>query len=342
MSAVTVSLNFMPAFYHKHTGVTYGEAYYFDPEYRAQVECIEAAFLHEALGRYGVGSAQPQPSPTLVIQPIDLIKLTQGAKLHCPPDATLETWGHPWAALTLDEIARLDPQDAAQHPVIDRLLRQYRDMTRRYGDDADLLGLKSGLMNIHAPFTAAHQLYGEELFFLMADEPEAAQRLFGKIWEIYRAIFARLTAELGVPAPTRLQLGDCSASLLSPATYRTVVLPTNQTLAAGFATAGYHSCGASTHLLPEFAKIAHVVAIELGPGTDLAAAVAQLPRVAMRPLIDPLVMRDGAPEQVETLIRDTLHATAPAPATTLCAWSFDRETPLGNVEALYQTVAACG
>jgi hypothetical protein len=28
----------------------------------------------------------------------------------------------------------------------------------------------------------------------------------------------------------------------------------------------------------------------------------------------------------------------PAPATTLCAWSFDRDTPVANAEALYRTV----
>lgn len=122
----SVGLNFMPAFYRKHLALNYGEDYYFDPRYRAQV------------GR------------------------------------------------------------------------------------ADLFGIKSGLMNIHEPFTTAHQLCGESLFLLLVDEPDSARMLFSKVWDIYRAIFERLVRELGAAPPRRLQLGDCSASMLSADLYRSI------------------------------------------------------------------------------------------------------------------------
>ncbi len=340
MRNVSVSLNFMPAFYHKHAGVTYGEPYYFEPRYRAEVECAENRYLYEALGRYGVGSRHPVPSATLFIQPIDLLKLTQGATLHCPPDAALEARGHPWAGLTRAEVEKIDPQAAARHPIVDVIVRQYHDMRALYGERADVFGIRGGVMNIHAPYTTAHQLCGESLFLLMVDDPAAAQAVFAKVWDIYRAIFARLARELGAPAPGHLQLGDCSASLLSADLYREAVLPVNQALAGGFPASGYHSCGASTHLLGAFAEIPRVKAIELGAGTDLAAAVRVLPRAELKPLVDPVLMLNASPEHVSGVVAEMLDAAAPAPATTLCAWSFDSETPLQNVEALYQTVQA--
>ncbi len=334
-----VSLNFMPGFYHKHLGVTYGEAYYFDPRYRAKVECAEARLLFEMLGRFGVGSPTPEPSASLFIQPIDLVKITQGAELHCPPHATLETRGHPWAGLTPDRIEAIRPDDAARHPIVDTLLRQYRELHALYGDRADVFGIAAGIMNVHTPFTTAHQLCGEELFPRLLDDPDGARRIFAKVWQIYRAIFDRLTREMGVGAPRRLQLGDCSACMLSAETYRSVVLPGNRALAADFRDSGYHSCGASSHLLAAFAELPRVTAIELGPGTDLAAAVRVLPGVAMRPLIDPVLMRNGSRSEVAEGVACTLSATAAAPETTLCAWSFDPETPVCNVETLYTTVA---
>jgi hypothetical protein len=335
---VRVSLNFMPAFYHRHLGLTYGEPYYFDPRYRAQVECQELRFLHQILGAFGVGSAAPQPSASLFIQPIDLIKLTQGAELHCPEDATLETRGHPWERLSPAEIARVAAPEAARHPVVDAVLRQYRELERLYGDAADLFGIKAGLMNVHAPYTTAHQLCGEGLFLLMVDDPQAAQGIFAKVWEIYQAVFDRLHAALRAPTPRRVQLGDCSAGLLSCDVYTRVVLPVNRTIARAFRERGYHSCGASSHLLAAFARMPRLAAVELGPGTDLAAAVRVLPGVAMHPLIDPVLMRNGDTQRVAAAVREVLDATAPAPATTLCAWSFDRDTPVANVEALYRTV----
>lgn len=337
-SPVDISLNFMPAFYHKHLGVTYGDAFYFDPRHRAEVECAEGRFLYEILGRFGVGSPAPSPSPSLFIQPIDLLKATQGATVYCPPDATLETRGHAWAELSVAEIDRLDPRAAAHHPFVNSLLAQYHELQRLYGDQADLFGLKAGMLNLHAPFTTAHQLCGEALFFLLMDDPKGARLIFDKIWALYQAVFARLRTEIGAPPPARLNLGDCSASLISAEQYREVVLPANQAIAAKFTRANYHSCGSSSHLLEDFADIPGVESIELGPGTNLPLAVRHLPGVAMRPLVDPLVMRNASPEAVDALTRAMVTDCAPAPATTLCAWSFDRDTPVANVEAMYSAV----
>lgn len=335
---VQISLNFMPSFYHKHLGVTYGEDYYFNPGYRARIEKAETRFLYDILGRFGVGSPNPEPSPMLFIQPIDLIKLTQGAQLHCPPDATLEARGHPWEGLTPDQVGRLDAEAAARHPVMEAVLRQYGELRALYGDRADIFGIKAGVMNIHAPYTTAHQLCGESLFTLMLDDPDGARRIFAKIADIYRAIFDHLIRDMGARRPDRIQLGDCSSSLLSADLYSRVVLPANQALAADFRVTGYHSCGASTHLLKAFAHLPRLRSIELGAGTNLAAAVSAMPGVAMFPLVDPVPMRNGTPSQVGQLAAELLRDTAAAPSATLCAWSFDRETPVSNVEALYECV----
>jgi hypothetical protein len=327
----------MPAFYHRHLGLTYGEAYYFDPAYRAAVERAEGRFLFEVLGRYGVGSREPQPSASVFIQPVDLIMRTQGAEWRFPSDATVESWGTPWAGLAPAEIAAIDPRTAAQHPVMDAILDQYRILERLYGERADIFGTKSGTMGIHTPYTTAHQLYGEELFVTMLTEPQTACAVFAKVWDIYRAVFARITGATGARL-TRVHMGDCSAALLSAETYRRVVLPTNQAIARQFEGAGYHSCGRSSHLLADFSTVPGLDAIQLGPGTDLAEGARRLPGIHLQPLIDPLLMRDGTPDTVAASVRGILRDAARAPAVTLCAWSFDRDTPVENVAAMYAAV----
>ncbi len=335
---ISISLNFMPAFYHKHIGVKYGDAFYFDPRYRGEVEIAEGGFLYEILGHVGVGSKNSAPSPNLFIQPIDLLKATQGAEIVCPPDATLETRGHTWATLNVDEIANINPYDAANHPFIDTILDQCREMTKLYGERTDIFGVKNGVMNIHAPYTTAHQLFGEEIFYLMMDDPAGAKVIFNKIWQIYQAIFARIRTEIGAPPASHIYLGDCSASMLSAEQYSKVVLPANQAIAAQFSNAGYHSCGPSTHLLNHFATIPGVTSIELGAGTDLTRAVNSLPGVKMCPLLDPLAMRNESTDSVATITRTMATECAPAPSTMLCAWSLDSETPIENVAAMYMAV----
>lgn len=333
----SISLNFMPAFYHRHIGTRYGEAYLFDPVHRAAVQCAEERFLYEALGRYGVGSSRPEPIPSLFIQPIELIMRTQGAEWRFPEDGTLESWGAPWRGLSIQEIGRIEAAEVARHPVIDALLEQYRALERLYGERADLFGLKAGQLNIHAPYTTAHQLRGEELFVELLTDEEATTVILNKVWEIYRAIFDRLSTVLKAH-PSHLHMGDCSASMLSPDTYLQCVLPMNRRIAASFTTVSYHSCGPSSHLLSAFQRLPPLEHIELGAGTDLASAVRDLPATPVFPLIDPVMMRERNPDEIRDVIVRTISAVAPAPAATLCVWSLDRDTPLANVEAVYDAV----
>jgi hypothetical protein len=336
---IDISLNFMPAFYTKHLGLKYGEAYYFDPDYRKKVEKSENLFLYEILGKYGVSSPNPEPNPVLFVQPIDLIMRTQGAPWRFPMDSTVESIGNPWASLEPVEIERIDPNEAAHHPVIERLLALYKEMTHTYGDRADILSAKSGTMTIHTPFTTAHQLYGEELFIIMLTEPELASRIFYKIWDIYKAIYARIANATGTRI-SRVMLGDCSASLLSSDTYSNSVLPVNAYIAGQFKTAGYHSCGHSSHLISDFAKLPNLDAIQLGFGTNLTEITSLMPGVHVQPLTDAVNILMNDADTVSRSIEGILDDTMNAEEVTLCVWGLDRDTPIENVEAIYDSVTA--
>ena len=332
---VQVSLDFMPAFYTRHIGLTFGDAYYFDPGYRLQVEREKGMFLREILGRYGVGDPTGASAYGIFIQSVDLVMGTQNAEWRCPPDATLESRGTPWGNLSPAEIARIDPRDAAHHRIIDDLIAQYHELRRIVPEQADILGARSGMMLTHTPYTTAHQLCGEMLFILMITEPESARTIFEKIWAIYEAIYARLSEVVG-RRPSHLHLGDCSAAMLSRDLYERCVLPVNRAIAAGFPEMSYHSCGPSTHLLPAFERLGPITNIQLGPGTDMARAAAGMPQTRMQPLIDPVLMREAAPDSVREMISGALDDCEHSPAVTLCLWSLDSATPIQNVEAVYE------
>ncbi len=334
---IAVSLNFMPAFYHRHGGAAYGEAYYFDPSQRTETDSAEQRLLFELFGNYGVGTPTPSPSTNLFIQPVDVIMRTQGAEWRFPVDGTVESWGKPWENLTPDEIAAIDPRHAAAHPVIDRIIAAYRDLARHHGSKADIFGSKTGTMNIHTPYTTAHQLCGENIFILMALEPDQATRVFEKVWEIYQAVFNRITTATGA-AFTAVNMGDCAASMLSEETYRSVILPMNAKIASRFKEATYHSCGSSTHLLEAFAEIPNIAAIQLGPGTSVDRASTVFADARMMPLVDPVMMRDSSTDHVAAETRRLINTLSPHGKATLCAWSFDRDTPIENVSSLLATV----
>jgi hypothetical protein len=194
-------------------------------------------------------------------------------------------------------------------------------------------------MTIHTPFTTAHQLYGEELFIIMLTEPELASRIFYKIWDIYKAIYARIANATGTRI-SRVMLGDCSASLLSSDTYSNSVLPVNAYIAGQFKTAGYHSCGHSSHLISDFAKLPNLDAIQLGFGTNLTEITSLMPGVHVQPLTDAVNILMNDADTVSRSIEGILDDTMNAEEVTLCVWGLDRDTPIENVEAIYDSVTA--
>ncbi len=334
-----VSLNFMPAFYHRHLGVRFGEPYYADPAYRATVDVQLQRLLYEHFGRFGVGSPDPQPATSLFIQPVDLMMRTQGAEWRFPEDASLESWGQPWKSLSLREIEAIDPRETAAHPAVVGIIRQYHELKRLYADQADALGVRSETMNIHGPYTTAHQLMGESLFTLMLDDPAGAQRIFKKIWQLYQAILGRIADAAEAGAPQRINIGDCAASMLSPALYQRCVLPINIAIASQFNACIYHSCGPSSHLLEAFASLPALEAIQLGPGTELEKAHKTLPaQTRLQPLVDPLLLRDRPVGEVEERTLSMLQTLDKRGGGTLLTWSLDVETSVDNVCAVYETV----
>lgn len=332
---IEVSLNLMPAFYTKHIGIKYGRDFYYDPEYRGKVEAGEYGLLKDILADYGICNEKFVPSANIFIQAVDLILRTQGADWRFPEDATVESVGTPWADMNIEEISRIDPRDASNHQVINDIIEQYRQLQKLYGDRADIFWAKSGVMNIHTPYTTAHQLCGENLFILMLCEPHSVTIIFEKIWDIYKAIFDRIREVTGA-CFSKVQMGDCSASMLSLELYQNVVAPFNAKIARQFTTVGYHSCGPSTHLLNGFRQLPVLSSIELGPGTDLVSAAQLMPATIICPLVDPLVMRDGSAESVEEMVAGIVRDTQNACNRLLCAWSFDSETPFENIKALYR------
>lgn len=55
---IEISLNLMPAFFTKHTGIKYGQEYYFDPLYREKVEATENNLIRDVLADYEINKGK--------------------------------------------------------------------------------------------------------------------------------------------------------------------------------------------------------------------------------------------------------------------------------------------
>ena len=60
-----VELVFNPNWWYQTTGVSFDEAFYFDPQVRIENDVLMRRVLYERFGMMGMGEADPQPRPII-------------------------------------------------------------------------------------------------------------------------------------------------------------------------------------------------------------------------------------------------------------------------------------
>lgn len=158
------------------------------------------------------------------------------------------------------------------------------NMARRYAEAYLQLDVKLPLLGtpvLSSPLNIAINLYGPNFLVAMIEEPKAAAHDLGRIndviMELHRWYINHIPLERLQPtvSPWRTQpygfgqLCGCSTHLVSPNLYRELVMQHDNALLAQYPNGGMiHLCGNHRHLIPLFAAMPHLRAVQLN---DLAA-----------------------------------------------------------------------
>jgi hypothetical protein len=201
--------------------------------------------------------------------------LLEGTVMGMPYGFTKE--GHPWLDYAHppiqgpEDVERLEPPDFHRSGVMPLVHRFYADMIEELDDDF-LVKFPDWLMG---PFGVACELRGFEKFLMdLVIDPEFAQQLLRAIVEARKSWQAQCDRFLDIER-TRGVLGndDVYCPVLSPALYREAILPCAVELCQHYGGIFYwHSCGDTTKLVDDIARIPVVDLFHCGPWTDVAGA----------------------------------------------------------------------
>ncbi len=196
--------------------------------------------------------------------------------------------GHAPAALVLpDARARmedLEVPDLASSPVVCRALDDARSLRESHGSCA-------ASVNLGGPLNNAVSVFGEEILFACAAEPVLADRVLRRMAEANLLILDHVVCPISGVDPAVAWgggwgLGNCPVCMISPRTYRDVVLPVDLWLSRQFRGGlGLHHCGVFD-AYAEVYKPLEPVGLDLGPGSDLALARAAYPGVGLSTYIE--------------------------------------------------------
>lgn len=339
----SIALSFDPKYSACEFGADYGERYYRDPLYRVDQDRKAALGFYARFGRYGMGTPDPKPDIGVSIQPLDFMNAAFGGRFVYNHDSTVWTPDKPLAhVVSNSDLEKLGDIDWKQHPLFLDLFNQVEKLREAFpehqlehvqGFHKDGCAGDHCLVVMHTPFTTAFRLVGERVMELMILEERLATELFVFIMRQYKALWDAISERTGWTS-TKIHLGDCASSLLSPELYERLLLPQYQELMTCYKEASIHSCGSSTHLLRLFRQVPNVRQLQIGDGSDVNLARELFPDCAIVVYYNPSRLMHESPTEINANLAKMCEALDDN--FLICCEGADPNTPMDNVTAFLE------
>lgn len=279
-----LEIGFTPAWFRQHTEIDFGERFHTDPDCRREALIRMRRVLRQHFPGTRIGGIDRPDAP------LDLLTGTFGANTVAaiygvPIIYAANNWpSSAHAYLTDEQVGRLAPPDLGCNLHFNNLLMQMDRI-------AELEGRVDGFINWQGILNNAHRLRGEALLSDMIEDPERARHLFGCICETMIQGIRRLhERQRASGCDLRfVTISNCLVNLVSPALYRDLLLPFDQSLAAVYGVIGIHNCAwSATPYLDDYARVPGLGYIDMGLHSDLARARTLFPQTRRALMYTPM------------------------------------------------------
>ena len=337
---IPLGVGFYPDWFWDHYGVSFNRNYYFNPETRIEARMEIDKRLHERFGDVGLGDPDPKPKPLITFGMV-MLPAIFGCEIVYKDDAL------PWAMplnLSEDEVMRLQVPDLLNTWPMTEVLRQIDYLKGKYGRVVGDINT-TGVQNL------ALKLRGDQLYIDYFENPKLCHHLLKVCTESIIQLFRTVYQITGTGAidvtpmcdPKLFVLPNCTVEQISRETYERFVLPYDNRLADACHPVGIHHCGSVNQVLEGYAKVHHLDFIEIGFGSDVKRARQVFgPKVAVNARINPVLMKNGAPQDVENEVKRLITEGAPLHNFSIDTVGLTYGTPDENVKAARRTAAEYG
>jgi hypothetical protein len=336
-----VEVVFHPSWWNHHYGLTFDEAFFFDPTQRVASERAMRSALHQRFGDLDLGEADSVPRP--VVGPVHLAagflpSAVLGCSIRFYDDASPEVIP---ANLTDEQVMALDVPDLETHPTFGKLIALMDALEAQYGQlegDVNWEGVQNVALNLRGP----------QLFVDYTENPALARRLLDVSAQTIAAKAAYVRRRTGSSSvavnrivgavDSRISLhSNCTVAMISARTYREYLLDYDRRMAKDLRPYGIHHCGADMHKVRnEYAQVEGAEFFDVGWGSDVAACRAALPEAIFSLRLSPVRVSTLSPAEVAADVESLLRAAGPLERAALCCINLDDQTPDENVRAIFQ------
>lgn len=206
-----------------------------------------------------------------------------------------------------EQLARLEPPDIDRNPHFEKLMEQVEWIARKEGR-------VEGFINWQGVLNNAHRLRGEELFIDMIVEPEKARHLFACVAETMIQSIRRLhdAQRAGGVDPRFITVSNCLVNMVSPETYRELLLPLDKMIADVYGCIGIHNCAwNATPYLDAYAEVPGVAYIDMGIKSNLVRARELFPDARRALMYTPMDLADKPDDEIRADVERVAREYAP-------------------------------
>jgi len=337
---IHLGVGFYPDWWNKHYGISYDRNYYFDPETRIAARLEMDQRLYERFGDVGLGDPDPQPKPFITFGMV-MLPAVFGCEIVFEKDAL------PWALplnLSDEQILKLEVPDITKAYPLTEVVKQIEYLQGKFGRVVGDINT-TGVQNL------ALKLRGEQLYFDYFEKPDLCHHLLTVCTQAIIQLFQFVYKLTGTGAmdvtpmcdPRLYVLPNCTVEQISLATYEKFNLPYDNQVAKACHPLGIHHCGSVNQVLEGYAQVRHLKFLEMGFGSDVRRARVVLgPKVAINARINPVLMKNGTPEEVSQEVRGLIDQGDPLENFSIDTVGLTFGTPDENVKAARRTAVEYG
>ena len=337
---IPLGVGFYPDWFHKHYGISFGREYYFDPETRIETRMEIEKRLYERFGDVGLGDHDPQPKPLITFGMV-MLPAVFGCEIIFKDDAL------PWAMplnLSEDAIMKLEVPDIFHSYPMNEMIKQIEYLKNKYGKVVGDINT-TGVQNL------ALKIRGDQLYIDFFENPELCRHLLKICAECIIQLFRFNKRTSGTGAmdvtpmcdPALYVFPNCTAEQISLGTYEEFVLEYDNRVADACHPIGIHHCGSVDEVLEGYTKVHHLEFIEIGFGSDVKKTREVFgPKVAVNARISPVLMKNGATEDVAAEVRRLIDNGAPLENFSIDTVGLTYGTPDENIKAALKTAEEYG
>ena len=304
-----MEITFAAEWWHTHYGMDFGRDAWLDPIARAERAQRQARLLFEGFDALGLGEETPEPKPNLTAYGDRFMAALWGCSIEYRSDQAPAAMVLPDAGKRMRNLKQPVLDDS---PIVQRAFADAEILKERYGHC-------DGAINFGGPLNNAVSVFGEEILAACIAEPELARNVLHMMAETVLAVHDQVTCVINgatVSSPRPLGcIGNCPVCMISPNTYRDVVLQADQWLRQQFQEFSLHHCGVFHPYAGVYQEL-RPDHLDIGWGTDLRATRCVYPDTPMSLEIQASAVVRKSRAEIDTIVKRMIDDAGPAERIT--------------------------